>query len=433
MFRGIRAKLSAFGADTRGVVFYLAVLLLVPLVMLIGVAMDVGQLLTVKKQLWGAIDAAALDIGATPGISQADARAQAQSFIGANFSTQYPNAALSSLIVIAPQAQSTANCPANTVCITASATVNTAFVKLFGAQYNVLSTTVSTQVAVPQQSYCMLTLDPAGWSQYGGPAAGLELVGGPTLTMNGCGIAVNATGSQALMVDSGASLTSPSATIVGQLADPWADGRVQITNLKQNQSPVADPYSSVQIPASSGSCLTNTYSYAATQQTLQPGRYCNGLWIQNDANVLLSPGIYYIESGQFSVAGGASISGSGVTIVLTTGDGGNTYATLSITNGTNLILSAPTSGQTAGILFFGDRNAPSSNINYISGFTYINWTGVIYLPTQKLSYASSGTVTGCQQAIAWDIKDALTNLTFDGTCTGTGMNTLSASSPILIK
>ena len=46
MFRGIRAKLSAFRAGTRGIVLYLVALLMVPFVVLIGVAVDMGQLLS---------------------------------------------------------------------------------------------------------------------------------------------------------------------------------------------------------------------------------------------------------------------------------------------------------------------------------------------------------------------------------------------------
>ena len=392
MFRGVGAKLSAFRAGRRGVVLYLVALLMVPFVALLGVAVDVGQALLVKNQLASAIDAAALDIAATPGLTQDQANAQAQAFVSANFATQYPSATLSPLNVTLPQAQGSGSCPANTVCITASASVSTAFVRILGSQYNTLSAAALTQVAAPAQTYCILTLDPAGWN---GSGKGLELVGGPTLTMTGCGIAVNATGSQALMVDSGASLTSPSASIVGQLADPWANGRVNITNLRQNQPAVADPYQGLRsrMPDPSTlshiSCSANSYTSQTTSSsgsggncdcknfstqstptpsipiTLNPARYCQGLTIANGFKVVLNPGIYYIESGTLNLAGGVDVSGSGVTFVLTTGDGGATYANLAITNGstTNLTVSAPTTGWSAGILFFGDSNAPSSNIN----------------------------------------------------------------------
>jgi hypothetical protein len=204
---------------------------------------------------------------------------------------------------------------------------------------------------------------------------------------------------------------------------------VNVTSLKTGQSPVPDPYASVAMPSSAG-CDHDGFSqsWTASRTTLNPGRYCNGMTITNGANVLLSPGIYYVKSGQFNIAGGASVTGTGVSIVLTTMDGLNSYATFSITNGNNLTLSAPTSGQTAGILFFGDRNAPSSNTNVLSGFTTANLQGAIYLPTQTMQYGSSaGAITGCQQLIAWHVDDNIVNLPFDGTCTGTGMKTIGAS------
>ncbi len=158
MFRGIGPKFSAFGAGESGIVLFLVALLMVPFVVLIGVAVDVGELLLVKNQLAASIDAAALDIGATPGLTQAQANAQAQAFVNANFSTQYPSATVSlPLNVTLPQQQSSGSCPANTVCITASASVSTSFVRILGSGYNTLSTTVSTQVTAAQ-SYLEVVL-----------------------------------------------------------------------------------------------------------------------------------------------------------------------------------------------------------------------------------------------------------------------------------
>jgi Flp pilus assembly protein TadG len=144
MFRSVRARLSAFRADTRGVVLYLVALLMVPFVVLLGVAIDFGQLLLAKNQLASAIDAAALDIGATPGLTQAQAEAQANAYVSANFSTQYPSATLSPLTVVL---QSTGNTPcpqAPAVSITAKLTTKTAFLQVIG--YKTLSAKVETCV-----------------------------------------------------------------------------------------------------------------------------------------------------------------------------------------------------------------------------------------------------------------------------------------------
>ena len=51
-------------------------------------AVDVGHLLVVKNQLIAAIDAAALSAAKNPSLTDAQAQAQVQAFIDANFSSQ---------------------------------------------------------------------------------------------------------------------------------------------------------------------------------------------------------------------------------------------------------------------------------------------------------------------------------------------------------
>ncbi len=190
MFRGIRARISAFRSDTRGVVLYLVALLMVPFLVLVGVAVDVGQLLFVKTQLAGAIDSAALDISATPGLTQDQANARAQAFVSASLSSgsafavplptgsgsctppSSPPSCSANTVCISPVAlpPPAGSAPANTVCINASASVNTAFVRILGSQYNTLSATVSTQVtAAPKYLEVVLVLDNTGsmGSMYG--------------------------------------------------------------------------------------------------------------------------------------------------------------------------------------------------------------------------------------------------------------------------
>ena len=107
---------------------------------------------------------------------------------------------------------------------------------------------------------------------------------------------------------------------------------------------------------------------------------------------------------------------------------------MSISGGVNVTLSAPTTGPTAGILFFGDRNSPSSVWSSFNAFNYLNLTGAIYLPTQTFMYGGGGWIDGCTQLIAWDINDYLNGLLFSGTCmAGTGMQTIGGSSTLLVE
>jgi Flp pilus assembly protein TadG len=303
---------------------------------------------------------------------------------------------------------------------------------LFGvSSYSLSARAVALAGSGSGGGYCMLATDPIGqgWS-----VSGVGLWGGVVVTMNGCGMAINASGTGALTLQSGGTLNAPLVSIVGQMNNVWST--VNVTSLKQSQQPVSDPYANVAMPGSTGCGPNGTTGYWASpsQLTLSPGIYCNGLSFGGGYTWTLSPGVYFIKSGQFNVAGGASITGTGVTIVLTAMDGTSNYATFSITNGTTITLSAPTTGQTAGILFFGDRNAPSSNTNVLSGFTTANLQGAIYVPTQTMQYGSSaGTITGCQQLIAWHVDDNINNLPFNGTCTGTGMKTIGASATLLVE
>jgi hypothetical protein len=75
----------------------------------------------------------------------------------------------------------------------------------------------------------------------------------------------------------------------------------------------------------------------------------------------LDPGIYYLDQGSFTVNGGATITGTGVTLVFTSSTGSN-YATANINGGATVSLTAPTSGPLAGIAFYGDPNMPVGKV-----------------------------------------------------------------------
>jgi Flp pilus assembly protein TadG len=153
---------------------------MVPFVLLLGVAVDVGQLLIVKNQLQSAIDAAALDIGTNPSLTTAQAQTQAQNYVNANFSTQYSSATLTSLSVTQ---NNTASPPI--VSITATATINTVFLPIVGK--STLSTTVSTQVTIAQNHLeVVLVLDNTGsmLQSYGGMTGIQGLISASTTLVN---------------------------------------------------------------------------------------------------------------------------------------------------------------------------------------------------------------------------------------------------------
>jgi len=166
--------------------------------------------------------------------------------------------------------------------------------------------------------------------------------------------------------------------------------------------------------------------------TLSPGVYCNGLSISNGATAAMNPGVYFIDRGTFAVGGGAHVTGTGVTIVLSSSTGGN-YANAVIDNGTTVTLSAPTTGATAGMVFYGDRRASvAGTSSTFAGGTAINFTGAIYLPTQTLNWnnGANNTSSSCTELIAATIVLGGANLQIN--CP-TGVVAIGATSSSLVE
>lgn len=284
-------------------------------------------------------------------------------------------------------------------------------VSLFSAAtFNVNARAVALKGA--SGSFCAMSTDT-------GSSTGISVSNGATVNFNQCGLAVNGSGSSALSVVGGATLNVLSVTAVGQ-AHVSNGGRINATDGVQiNQPATSDPYAGIATPASAG-CANNNKSigWAATTQYLTPGTYCGGLSVGNGATVHFNPGTYYIKSGSFTLGGGATVTGSGVTIVLTRNTSG--YATASIANGVNVTLSAPTSGTLSGILFFSDRDAPTSGSNNIAGGATVKFTGALYFPTQRAVYSNGATTTAtCTQLIAWRITFA-GGVSFNNDCGSAG-------------
>jgi len=78
-------------------------------------------------------------------------------------------------------------------------------------------------------------------------------------------------------------------------------------------------------------------------------------------------------------------------------------------------LSAPTSGETEGILFWEDRNISwtsvgSSQTSQITGGSTTNLVGALYFPTTKLIYSGGSSLTAYTNIVAYklDITGAST-------------------------
>lgn len=283
----------------------------------------------------------------------------------------------------------------------------------------------SVAVAPSNGTGCVLTLN--------GTASGaVTAQGNSAMSLNGCSLYNNSNSSSALTAGGASTLSALTVNVVGGISGSSHITTSNDDGVMTGSSPASDPYAEVSSDSFSG-CMQSRFSARKTQ-TINPGVYCNGMTLNAGAVVTLNPGIYYIDQGSLTVNGGATLQGTGVTIVLTSSTGSN-YATATINGGATVNLTAPTSGPTAGIAIYGDRNMPAGTALKFTGGSSQIIGGAIYAPTAAVSFSGNsgaGSGTGCMQLIAGTV-------TFTGTagfainCSGYGTTSIGAVGLSLVE
>ena len=129
----------------------------------------------------------------------------------------------------------------------------------------------------------------------------------------------------------------------------------------------------------------------------------SSLSVGSGKTLTLPPGTYYINAGDAFIQG--ALSCSGCTIVLTNKSGSDTatIGSFKVNASATVNLSAPTTGDYAGIAIFQDRRAQDSSSanNMINGNSSSVINGTIYFPNQELIYNGTGnTAAVCTMFIA---------------------------------
>ena len=137
----------------------------------------------------------------------------------------------------------------------------------------------------------------------------------------------------------------------------------------------------------SPSVYENDNFYDAPTLMISPGTYC-GLDIAA-GHVDMAPGVYIIKDGPLTVRRRATLTGKGVTIIMSGND-----AAFGVLDEARLTLTAPTEGATAGFALAEDVSRYSSAEDparsRLTGSGRIDAIGTIYLPTQIFAITGSG-------------------------------------------
>jgi Flp pilus assembly protein TadG len=245
----------------------------------------------------------------------------------------------------------------------------------------------------------------------------LEAIVGTDFTVNGnapltaqnCDVDSDSSGSSSINTNGGGNIHATNARTMGGV-----NGNVTVTGKIVTNGPyIADPYAGTRsippIPA-----------YQPSSQNRWSGTVSNPGVIAYQGNVTvngsatLSPGVYIIADGSLNVTG--SISGNGVTIVLTSNNPASDNGVFSFTGNASINLTAPTTGSTAGIALWADARLPMKD-DKLTGSGTMTIEGAIYLPGHTVTYAGNGgNAPSCTQVIAEQIKVTGTSLFKHANC-----------------
>lgn len=406
-----RNKLRDFRRDTSG--SYLVILALMTPVMIgsVGLGIDYGLWLYTQQTMQAAADSAAVS-AATSGSNiavEAEGVAATYGFVKDSGGV--------TMTVNQPPASGSHTSVSNAVEVILHSVQTPQFSALLSAQPFTI-TVRSVAVATPGTG-CVLTLN--------ANASGAVTTQGSSVTnLSGCNLYTDSSDSAAVTVGGTASLTALSVGVVGGVS-----GTVNTTGgIHTGVAPLTDPYASMSFGSFSG-CDQKNYS-TNKNDTISAGVYCGGISVKAGATLTLNPGIYYLDQGSLSIEGNGVLTGTGVTLVFTSSTGKN-YATASIASNASINLTAPTTGPTAGIVLFGDRNMPQGTTFKLTGGSTQTFGGAIYLPKAALTYSGgSGGNTGCTQIIA-DTVTFTGNSGMAINCSGQGTKAIGSGTAQLVE
>jgi len=392
-----------FWKDECGQMIPMVALSITTLMGFMALAVDVGILFHVRREVQIAADAAAA-AGAVDfryNVSQASATTEARRAATFNGVTDGSNGDVVSVTF-----------PTGTrygwsVQAVVSVPNPTFFMKLF--RISTVTVTASAVAGPGASPGCIWTLNSS--------SAAVGIGGSGNLSASSCQVYDDSSSPNA--IDSGVSLTAEKVGVTGGSA-----GSVSPTPIT-GMTPVSDPLWSLAAPAiptdtcnppaspacnpsGPGTIFPGTYSSITNSGsgtlTLRPGNYIingnlanygNGTLVLGAGNYTINGGLYNTNAGSVTLGSGlyivnhldltgsGSITGSGVSFYTTGGD-------TTLTESGSVNLSAPTSGAQNGVLIFQARgDATGATV----GGPNMNLQGIVYAPSAALSLKGSGTGT----------------------------------------
>jgi Flp pilus assembly protein TadG len=408
-------------AGERGSVAVQIAILLIALIGFVALGTEIVSLMMTKRQMQSAADSAALAAGTaivkgypTSYADEAYALARAAGFVNGQEST--------SVQVHRPPSMGNYTASSDAVEVVITRSQNLALISLLRsglfdlAVHAVALTTSAGEV-------CVLSLETT--------QTGVSTNGTTNANLVNCSLGINSTSSNALDLVGGAQISAQSITMAGSYSQTNNTTITAAEGIDTGAATLQDPYADLS-PPSVGTCNQTNFRPKVNSPPASPGVYCGGITLTGGVSLKLNPGTYILDRGSLSVSGNSTLTGTGVTIILTSKNGNN-IGGVSIAGGSIIDLTAPTSGTYEGIAFYQDARASTSGTNTFTGGTAQSIVGAIYFPRQEVQYGGGANTTSrCTQIVSRTIR-LIGNAQLQLNCTGVGVDPIGTPSTRLVE
>ncbi len=367
----LKAKLAEFRRANCGNVTVMFALSLVPLAGAVGAAVDYSQANSVKAAMQAAADAASLaTIQSASTLSAAGVQSRAAGVFSASFNR--PG--------FSPAVTGTYDSASKTVTVSATTAYQPKIASMLGVSQASISVKSKATLGGSQTwPVCVVITNPTSGHT-------LLVQSAASIDFTNCMVQVNTQNWDAVEARDTSYIHSTNGVNCFTGDIHYGD----VTPPKQATcTMLPDPYASYVVPTNNACTYTN--KSVSTSATLTPGTYCGGIKITGSGTVTFSPGVYYIQNGDFQIQNSANAIGNGVTFLIS-GQNSNVNFTTSGTI-TMSAYAGSDAGQWAGFLFFWDQPSTSKGSTEVFSNGTMNFSGVLYFVGQTMSITNGANVT----------------------------------------
>jgi Flp pilus assembly protein TadG len=402
--------------NERGVVLALVAMLATVILGFLGLSLDVGQLHWTRVRAQTAADSAVLAALREQQRGGSFGDAQAAGLNDAGLNGFVHSADQTAVVVQRPTAGPLAG-DSTAFEAVVTRTVPAMLLRFLGVE----ATTVSARAAarLGGGSGCIYALNKT-------EAATLNL-GGSNQSYFSCDAIVESTHSGAFKMEGSGTLYMKNNAKVGVVGGWNLTGQTRVAAWPsgQTQSPVkisdpGDPFAGKPQPviptgpptsasANDGRFDGNKRPPGGT--AIPPGVYCGGMSIGNTHGATFTmSGLYIMAGGGLKINSQAQVTGSNVTILLTSGARSGVpgctaaYDSFDISGQADVRLTAPVSGPQEGILIFQDRGIVSNADHKINGGSTTVFNGAVYVRNSLVTFSGNNSSGGYMILIADKIK-----------------------------